>query len=194
MKKIILASASPRRKEILANLGLDFTIAPANIDETPMAEEEPQSYVLRMAVQKAIAAAKAHGEKEGIFLAADTIVVLDNKILGKPENVADAKSMLSSLSGREHIVITAIGMVDKGNNRTVSAMEQTVVYFQELNQREIESYVATGEPMDKAGGYGAQGLGSLFIRRLEGDYFNVVGLPVNKLYTLFKEIGIDLLG
>lgn len=191
MKEIILASGSPRRKEILENLGLKFRVAPAGIDENLISGEEAPDYALRMAVQKALAVAKT--QETGLIIGADTVVSLDGNILGKPKNAAQAKEQLTLLSGREHIVITGLGLVDKEEGRTVSAMVQTIVYFQELTEREIDAYIATGEPLDKAGSYGIQGLGAIFVRRIEGDYFNVVGLPVAKLYSLLNELNFDFL-
>ncbi|MDO4542779.1 MAG: Maf family protein [Bacillota bacterium] len=189
MSRLFLASSSPRRKEILENLGLRFTVRPADIDESLISGEDAASYVLRMAVQKALAA--AIDVDEGIIIGADTIVSLDEDILGKPEDSEEARKQLTELSGREHIVITGLGVVDKKSNRTVSAMVQTIVYFKELSEEEIEAYIQTGEPMDKAGSYGIQGKGAVFIRRIEGDYYNVVGLPVAKLYSLLTELGYD---
>lgn len=191
MKPLILASASPRRKEILNTLGIAFQTIPADIDESPLQDEEASSYALRMAVQKALAVAKT--AESGIVVAADTIVVLDGKILGKPRDKEEAKKQLLALAGREHIVISGIGIVDKDNNRTLSGMEQTIVYFDTMTEDEIEAYIGTGEPLDKAGSYGIQGLGGMFIRRIEGDYFNVVGLPVHKLCCLLKELGFTVM-
>lgn len=189
MEKIVLASGSPRRREILSKLGFDFQVKPSDIDEKVLEEEEPGSYVLRMAVQKALAAAEE--EAAGLFIGADTVVVVDGKIIGKPRNAEEAKEQLRLLSAREHIVITGIGIVDKYHNRTVSSMEQTIVYFNPLSEGEIDAYVASGEPLDKAGSYGIQGLGAVFVRRIEGDYFNVVGLPVSRLYGLLSELGYN---
>lgn len=190
-REIVLASASPRRKEILENLGVRITVVPGSLKEERRDGEAPASYALRMAMQKALAVAK--DRKDGIVIGADTIVLLDGRILGKPQNAEDAKKMLKALSGREHIVITGIGIVDVDNQNTMSGEEQTIVYFRRISDEEIERYVATGEPLDKAGGYGIQGKGGFFIRRIEGDYFNVVGLPVSLLYELLQDAKIDLL-
>ncbi len=191
MREMILASSSPRRREILSNLGIAFTVLSEEIKEEQREGEAPSSYVIRLAVQKALAVAK--NLQHGVVIGADTIVLLDGKILGKPKNEAEAKEMLSSLSGREHIVITGIGIVDIDNNRTLSGQQQTIVYFRRLTDQEIDCYVATREPLDKAGGYGIQGKGGFLIRRIEGDYFNVVGLPVSLLYELLQDFDIDLL-
>lgn len=148
-------------------------------------------YPLRTAVKKALAVAK--GNPNAIVIAADTAVVVDDDILGKPANEEDAKGMLARLSGREHIVVTGIGLVDTASGRSLSATEQTVVYFQPLTDTEIDAYIATGEPFDKAGGYGIQGYGALLIRKIEGDYFNVMGLPLSKLYRLLLNLDADIL-
>ncbi len=190
-RTIVLASGSPRRKEMLERLGLPFKVAPASIEEKRMEGESAAMYTLRTAMQKAMTVAKNY--ENATVISADTVVVMDEQILGKPKTMDQAEEMLRSLSGREHIVITSVGIVDQVSGRSISATEQTVVYFQPLSKEEIRAYVETGEPMDKAGSYGIQGLGGLFIRRIEGDYYNVVGLPLNKLYQLLKEIGIDLL-
>lgn len=191
MREMILASSSPRRREILSNLGIAFTVLSEEIKEEQREGETPSSHVIRLAVQKALAVAK--NLQHGVVIGADTIVLLDGKILGKPKNAAEAKEMLFSLSGREHIVITGIGIVDIDHNRTLSGQQQTIVYFRRLTDQEIDCYVATGEPLDKAGGYGIQGKGGFLIRRIEGDYFTVVGLPVSLLYELLQDVDIDLL-
>ena len=190
-RELILASASPRRKELLEKLDLHFTVCPADVDETRLPEEDALSYPLRTAVKKALAVAE--GKENAVVIAADTVVALDDEILGKPKTEAEAKEMLRRLAGREHIVITGIGIVDTANHRTLSATEQTIVYFHPLEKEEIEAYVASGEPMDKAGAYGLQGKGSLLVRKIDGDYFNVMGLPLSKLYRLLLNIDADIL-
>lgn len=190
-RELILASASPRRKELLEKLDLTFTVCPADVDETRLPEEDALSYPLRTAVKKAMAVAE--GRENAVVIAADTVVALDDEILGKPKDEAEAKEMLRRLAGREHIVITGIGIVDTVSGRTLSAAEQTIVYFHPLEKDEIEAYVATKEPMDKAGAYGIQGKGSLLVRKIDGDYFNVMGLPLSKLYRLLLNIDADIL-
>lgn len=190
-RKLILASASPRRKELLEKLDLAFSVCPADVDETPLPDEDAAVYPLRTAVQKALAVAKT--AENAVVIAADTVVVIDDDILGKPKDEAEAKAMLRRLAGREHIVITGIGIADTVSGRTLSATEQTIVYFHPLDDDEIEAYVATGEPMDKAGAYGIQGKGSLLVRKIDGDYFNVMGLPLGKLYRLLLNIDVDVL-
>ena len=190
-RKIILASASPRRKELLEKLDLDFSVCPADIDESLLPDEDAAMYPLRTAVQKAMAVAKT--AEDALVIAADTVVAVDDDILGKPRDEAEAKAMLQRLSGREHIVITGIGVVDTVSGRTLSATEQTIVYFHPLRDEEIDAYIATGECMDKAGSYGIQGKGSLLVRKIDGDYFNVMGLPLSKLYRLLLNIDADIL-
>ena len=190
-REIILASASPRRKELLEKLDLEFSVCPADIDESLLPDEDAGMYPLRTAVQKAMAVAKT--AENAIIIAADTVVVLDDRILGKPKDEKEAKEMLQRLSGREHIVITGIGVVDTVSGRTLSATEQTIVYFHPLEEEEIDAYIASGECMDKAGSYGIQGKGSLLVRKIDGDYFNVMGLPLSKLYRLLLNIEADIL-
>lgn len=180
---LILASRSPRRAELLTAAGIDFTIRVADIDETPRPGEQPLEFALRMAAEKAAAVPVETGE---IILAADTIVVVDKEIMGKPRDKADATRMLQVLSGRPHQVLTAICLRCPEKTRVDSA--STVVWFQPLTDAEIDWYVESGEPMDKAGAYGIQGLASRFITRIEGSYSNVVGLPVALVYRLLHNL------
>jgi septum formation protein len=181
---LLLASASPRRSEILSNAGIPFIREiPANIDETPSPGEPPREYVMRLAREKAAAIAAGPGR---IVLGADTTVVVDDEILGKPAGDADASRMLRLLSGRSHEVITGICLRHCGGE--VVDSETTRVWFAPLSEVEIADYVASGEPMDKAGAYGIQGLASKFIPRIEGCYFNVMGLPVALVYSRLRMI------
>ncbi len=175
---LILASQSPRRSEILRQAGIPFTIRAAPVDETPRAGESPVDYVRRLAALKAQAIPQSPGE---IVLAADTTVVVGNQMLGKPADAADASRMLALLSGRRHEVITGI-CLRRGPEDSFCDHAVTAVWFAAMTSREIEAYVASGEPMDKAGAYAIQGLASKFIPRIEGCYFNVVGLPVGLVY------------
>ena len=175
--KLVLASRSPRRAELLKAAGFDFTVRAADIDETPYEGENPLNYVQRMAKEKAYAIPAASDE---LLLAADTTVVLENEILGKPINAADAIRMLRALSGKRHEVITAICLRRGDVIRT--GLESTSVWFTPMTDAEIAGYAASGEPMDKAGAYGIQGLASKFIDRIEGSYTNVVGLPISTVY------------
>lgn len=183
---IILASASPRRKDILAELGLDLVVAPSDIDERRREAETPLELVERLAREKALACYVNTSEMgpRDVVIAADTIVWMEDEVLGKPRSVSDAKVMLARLSDAEHCVSTGVCLALKGQSSESivhSFVETTRVHFYDLSEDEIASYVATGEAMDKAGAYGIQGRARLFVRAIEGDYYNVVGLPVARL-------------
>ncbi len=190
---LILASASPRRRELLTQAGLEFTVVAADIDETPLPGEGAAAYVQRLAVEKAQAVCALYREKHTaadplVVLAADTAVVLqDGSILGKPVNPAAAAGMLSLLSGRTHAVMTGLAAVTP--NRTSSDVEITQVTVNLIPAAEIEAYAATPEPLDKAGAYAIQGYAARWIPRIEGDYFNVVGLPIARVVALLAEAG-----
>jgi septum formation protein len=179
---LVLASQSPRRSEILRQAGIPFAVRPAEIDESVLPGESPRAYVERLAEAKAMAVAAASGET---VLGADTTVVIDGQILAKPADAADARRMLALLSGRRHEVLTGICL--RRGAEAISETASTAVVFAALSEREIADYVASGEPMDKAGGYAIQGLASKFVERIEGDYFNVMGLPVALLYRRLRE-------
>jgi septum formation protein len=199
---LVLASASPRRRELLTQAGFTFEVRPAHIPEETRAGEDPIAYVVRLAREKAeavyaglsrsatagpsasVAAATFAQDDNLVVLGADTTVVLDELILGKPEDTADAARMLRMLSGRTHRVITGVAVVTAA--RTEVAAEVTAVKFLTLSDEEIAAYVATGEPMDKAGAYAIQGRAARWIPRIEGDYFNVVGLPIALVSTLLE--------
>ena len=193
---LVLASASPRRRELLGNAGISFTVQAADIDEKPLAGESPQDCAERLAREKALAVFQTR--PRDYVLGADTIVVVDGAILGKPCDADDAARMLRLLSGRTHAVITGVCVVSpvaSGQGSVASkpdlltASETTLVTFCELSDDEIREYVATGEPMDKAGAYAIQGIASRWIPRIEGDYSNVVGLPVAMVYRMLRERG-----
>jgi septum formation protein len=191
---IILASSSPRRQELLRNAGIPFTMQPADINETPIAGESPRNCAERLAREKALAVFQ--GRPKNFVLGADTIVVVDDAILGKPRDDADAFRMLRLLSGRTHAVITGVcivGPVASGQwsvvSNTKTASETTLVTMCIISDDEIRDYVATGEPMDKAGAYAIQGMASRWIPCIEGDYSNVVGLPVALVYAMLRERG-----
>jgi septum formation protein len=191
VRGLILASASPRRRELLGGLGLRFETRSADVDETPHPGEEAEAYVVRLAREKAAAVARP-GE---LVLAADTTVVVDGEILGKPLDAEDARRMLRQLAGREHEVLTGIALAepnDGDEGRIAARADLSRVRMAPLTDEEIDWYVATGEPMDKAGAYGIQGLGSLFVEAVDGNYTNVVGLPIPAVYKLFAELGYDL--
>ncbi|MGE5391535.1 MAG: Maf family protein [Deltaproteobacteria bacterium] len=191
MKKVILASASPRRATLLHNLGLDFTTVPADIDESIMSKEKPADAVMRIAAAKAEAAGKSH--PDAVVIAADTVVVCKGQILGKPVDDREAFTMLSMLSGAAHEVITGLCILYSATGEREIDCETTRVFFRELDTEEIEAYIASGEPRDKAGAYGIQGLAAIFVAGLEGCYFNVVGLPLSRLYLMLKRQGMYLL-
>lgn len=191
---LVLASASPRRRELLGRMGLTFDVSPTDVDETPLDGEAPEELVARLAEAKARRALADLGREGGVaadpsslpvVLAADTIVVLDDRIIGKPRDPADAVAMLRSLSGRTHLVISgvAVARVDRvlDEPRVEVVVESTQVTFAEVGDAEIAAYVATGEPMDKAGAYGIQGRGGNLVTRIEGSYDNVVGLPIHRV-------------
>ncbi len=191
---LILASASPRRQELLRSAGIPFTVQPADIDEAPLAGESPRDCAKRLAREKALAVFQRNPQQ--CVLGADTIVVVDDVILGKPRDADDAARMLRLLSGRTHAVITGVCVVGpvasdqwSAASNLKTASETTLVTMCEISEEEIRSYVATGEPMDKAGAYAIQGLASRWIPRIEGDYSNVVGLPVALVYAMLRERG-----
>jgi septum formation protein len=179
---LILASQSPRRAEILKQAGFDFLVRPTAVDETPLPDESPRICVERLARAKALA---VEASAEDIVLGADTVVVIDGRILGKPADAADAARMLQTLSGREHEVITGVCLRRQSGLACGSTL--TRVWFAPLSPGQIAEYVASGEPMDKAGAYAIQGLASRYITRIEGSYANVVGLPIDWVYRLLHE-------
>lgn len=184
--EVILASQSPRRRELLTLVGIAHVVRPADIDESLLRGEEPVPHAERLARAKAHRLAERH--PEAVVIAADTIVVLDGEIIGKPADVAEACATLARLSGRTHTVYTAIAVARGG--RTESAVEAVAVTFRALGSAEIADYVATGEPMDKAGAYGIQGFGATIVERIEGDYFSVMGLGLRRLVELLGRVGL----
>ncbi|HEY0970832.1 MAG TPA: Maf family protein [Gemmatimonadales bacterium] len=184
--RIILASQSPRRRELLTQIGIAHEVRPAHVDESVLPGEAPVPHVERLA--RAKAHALAGHDASAVVVAADTIVVIDGRILGKPSDDAHAREMLRALSGRTHTVHTAVA-VARGE-RTLSAVESVSVTFRTLTDDEIAAYVATGEPGDKAGAYGIQGYGAVLVRRIEGDYFAVMGLPLVRVVELLREVGV----
>ncbi|PWK06261.1 Maf family protein [Tumebacillus permanentifrigoris] len=189
---LILASGSPRRKELLGSLGLTFDILVSEADESFAPGQPPVEIVQELAYRKA--SAVANTLNAGLVLGADTIVVCDDVILGKPEDEGDAKRILRLLSGRSHTVYTGIALVEAGGeHRVVRDVRGTTVVMKALTDEQIDAYVATGEPMDKAGAYGIQGKASQFITRIDGDYFNVVGLPVSLVADHLATFGCNVL-
>lgn len=196
MKSLVLASTSPRRRELLAQLGLSradfsFTLVSPDIDETPFNNEVADQYVLRLAQAKAEAGLALLTEADTnncVVLGSDTIVVLDGKLLGKPADSTEAQRMLSQLSGRSHQVMTAVAVTD--GKICYTALSSADVTFCELSDADIAAYIATGEPMDKAGSYGIQGLGGSFVERINGSYSGIVGLPLVETRNLLVQIGV----
>jgi len=183
--RVILASQSPRRRELLTLVGIPHEVRPANVDERYLAGETPAGHVERLARDKA----SAIHERDAAIIGSDTIVVVDGRILGKPADAADAERMLGILSGRAHFVLTAVAVSWRG--RIESAVEEVGVTFHRLTDAAIRGYVATGEPMDKAGAYGIQGYGATLVKRVDGDYFAVMGLPLQRLVRLLESVGLS---
>ncbi|KAA1176349.1 septum formation inhibitor Maf [Marinobacter salinexigens] len=189
MADIVLASASPRRAELLRQIGVDFTVHPADVDESVEEGESPQCYVERLAREKAmVVAGRLSGDE--LVIGSDTSVVLLGEILGKPDNHDDAVAMLGRLSGASHQVMTGVAVVRNGLCK--STLVVTDVRFRELSEPEVEAYVFSGEPMDKAGSYGIQGLGGIFVREIRGSYSAVVGLPLQETAALIAEAGVPV--
>jgi len=186
---IILASSSPRRQQLLRQMGASFTIVKPEVDESPIPGESPEMLVERLSLRKALAGKLDHDS--GIVLGSDTVVVLDGEILGKPIDADDARGMLARLSGRTHTVFTGFALVDLASDEQVVSHERTDVTFRALDQEEIERYVASGSPLDKAGSYGIQDdFGAVFIERIVGDYYTVVGLPLARVYVELRRMRV----
>lgn len=187
--RIILASASPRRRELIENLKIDFEVRTADCEEVTVPGERPEDTVKRLSLTKARCVAELEGD-DAVVIGADTVVAIDGKILGKPADEHEAAEMLKLLSGRTHRVYTGLAVI--GGGKTVNEYVETEVKFYDLTDSQIKRYIATGEPMDKAGAYGIQKYGSLLVEEIRGDYFNVVGLPVGRLDRVLREdFGIE---
>ena len=184
---IILASASPRHAALLTAMGIEFEVVPSQIQERPHPDEPPADYITRLARAKVMAVVRQL--ESGLVLGADTVVVLDGVLLEKPADEQDARRMLKALSGRWHAVLTGVALFDAASRREVADYEKTLVRFAPLTDREIDWYVASGEPMDKAGAYGIQGLAAIFVEEIAGNYSNVVGLPIPLVYRLARRLG-----
>lgn len=191
MKRIILASGSPRRKMLLEQIGLKFEIAKSGYNEKDTKQFDPVKLTQTLSLQKA----KAVGIKfkNSIIIAADTVVVFNKKIIGKPKTVNEARRILKLLSGNEHIVITGLTVFDSSNYKAITKSVETKVFFRKLKSSEIENYIKLENTLDKAGAYGIQGIGSFLIEKIEGDYFNVVGLPLATLHESLKEFGVSII-
>lgn len=189
--KLILASASPRRQELLRQLGLDFEVIPSSIEERISPGTEPDMAAMKLAESKAVDV--AHRVEDGLVIGADTVVALDDCILGKPKDEEEAREMLERLSGRWHRVFTGIAVINKATLEKVTTCEESRVKFKDITAAEIENYIRTGEPMDKAGAYGIQGKGALLVEKIEGCYYNIVGLPLFKLSLVLSHFGVKIL-
>ena len=183
--RVILASQSPRRRDLLTLIGITHEVQPANIDESYLTGETPREHAERLARGKA----SAIGAPEAVTIGSDTIVVVDGDVLGKPRDRAHAAEMLRRLSGRSHVVMTGVAVRWQG--RMASSLEEVGVTFRALSDAEIERYIDTGEPMDKAGAYGIQGYGATIVERVDGDYFAVMGLALNRMVRLLRELGLS---
>jgi septum formation protein len=191
MQRIILASSSPRRKALLSHIGLKFTVDTRVREDTDLAEQEPHRLVREISLKKAESV--AGGYPDAIIIAADTLGVIDGRIIGKPDSASGARTMLAALSGRPHTVITGFTVLDTLTHQAVSRSVATTVHLKPITESEIAAYVITGEPLDKAGAYAIQGLGAVLVERIEGDYYNVVGLPLCALTEVLKQFGINVL-
>ena len=189
--EIILASKSPRRKELLKKLGIKFKIDPSEYKEDMNLKLKPQGLAKRLSCEKAKAVAKKY--KNAIIIAADTFIVFKGKLLGKPHTETEAKKMLKKLSGKSHSVITGFTIIDTRKKKIISKSVETKVYFKKLTQSEIDNYVKSKEPLDKAGAYAIQGLGAFLVEKIEGDYFNVIGLPLKTLAESLRNFNVKFL-
>jgi septum formation protein len=186
--KIVLASASPRRKELLEKIGLEFEVDPGDHAEQLRPTSDPHALAREISLNKASIVAGKH--TDALIIAADTFIVFGDTILGKPENKTESRKMLTTLNGKSHVVITGFSIIDTNSGKTISRSTGTTVYMKELTPREIDAYVKSQEPIGKAGAYAIQGIGAVIIDRIEGDYFNVVGLPLATLTEALKEFGV----
>ena len=191
MKKIILASQSPRRRDLLKQIGLEFEIDPSNYEEDMSLKMKPNKLAEFLSLGKAKDISQRH--KDSIIISADTIVAIGGEVFGKPKTSERAKYMLKKFSGKAHSVITGFTIIDTGTNKQITKSVETKVYFKSLSEKEIDAYIATGEPLDKGGGYAIQGLAALFVEKIEGDYFNIVGLPILALTEELKNLGVKIL-
>ncbi len=186
---IVLASASPRRRDLLAQLGIRFVVQTSNADESLLPGESPRQHAERLSRVKAETVGRLDKQTARWFIGSDTVVTCDSEVLGKPADSDDARSMLKKLSGRSHEVISGYAVYDRLNDRTSSGTVTTQVFFKQLTVEEIEGYIATGEPFDKAGAYAIQGIGAFMIPRIEGSYSNVVGMPICELLDTLEKLG-----
>ena len=191
MRKIILASSSPRRKELLRQIGLDFEIDPSKYEEDMTLKMAPTKLAEHLSLGKAQDVAKKYGD--AIVIGADTIIALGKTVFGKPKTPERAREMLKNISGKVHLVITGFTIIDTKTGKTITISVKTKVYFKKLSQQEIDAYVVTGEPLDKGGAYAIQMIGGIFVEKVEGDFFNIVGLPIFELAAELKKLDIGIL-
>ena len=191
MARIILASASPRREELLEKTGLEFEVDPGNHAEELRPADDPHALAREISLKKASIVAGRY--TDALIIAADTFIVFRDMILGKPETEVEARKMIAVLNGKRHVVVTGFTIIDVESGKTVSKSVETAVYMRKLSSKEIEAYVRSGEPLGKAGAYAIQGLGAVLIDRIEGDYFNVVGLPLADLVEALKDFAVYVL-
>ena len=191
MKKIILASASPRRREILSLTGLKFRVDPGDYEEDMDSGQEPHKLAKSLSLEKARSVAGKH--RNALIIAADTFIVFRGRLLGKPHTAAEARRMLKMLNGREHSVLTGFTIMDTESGQKLSRSVETRVWFRKLGMKELEAYIKSKEPLDKAGAYAIQGLGAAIVKKIEGDFFNVVGLPLSELVEGLKKFGVFVL-
>ncbi len=189
--KLVLASSSPRREELLKRLDLNFTIVPSKINENELSGLSPEILVQEIARAKAEEVAEL--VEDTVIIAADTVVVKDEKIIGKPKDKDDARKMLEYLQGKTHKVYSGIAVLSTTSGKTLVDVDYTDVYIRSMDEREINEYIATGEPLDKAGSYGIQGFGGIFIEKINGSYFTVMGLPIHKLALMLKKFNINII-
>ncbi|PLX98868.1 MAG: septum formation inhibitor Maf [Desulfuromonas sp.] len=187
--QIVLASGSPRRKQMLENLGIEFTVIPSSAAEDEIPDETPEDHVVRLSIDKAKEVAERPDVPGRWFIGSDTIVLQEGRILGKPAGKEDAAAMLRSLSGSEHRVLSGYAIIDREQQEIVADAVSTMVRFRELTESEIAGYIASGEPMDKAGAYAIQGKGGVFVESIEGSYNNVVGMPLCQVIEVLKRMG-----
>lgn len=192
LKKLILASGSPRRKEILEKLGIPFDVIPSNYEENMTENIAPEELAKKLALGKATDVAGK--VSNSIVIGADTFIYFEGKKLGKPKTSEKAAEMLTEMSGKPHLIYTGYAIIDSDTKQTVLGCCETKVYFRQLNSSEIKNYVNSGEPLDRAGAYAIQGIGSVIVEKIVGDYFNVVGLPISQVAQSLKEFGYELFG
>ena len=193
MRKIILASTSPRRKELLEQIGLEFLIEPSGYEEDMNQKMSPEELARFLSHQKALDVAEKHKGEDSLVIGADTFIAFEGGVLGKPHTAEKAKEMLSAMSGKAHSVLSGFTIIDTKDDKIISKAVETRVYFRDLSEEEINAYIASGEPLDRAGAYEIQGLGGLLVDKIEGDYTNIVGLPVTEVALALKEFGVNIL-